>query len=204
MTLPPLAARQGIPADLAYLRASYPKPEWRQHGNFGELSAFWLHVHDSLRAHGAELGQLTTAFREGRLDPGSFQRAFVPRINQFLQHLNGHHQIEDQAYFPKFRTLDARMVAGFDLLEADHRVIHEALLASAQSGQALLTALAHGGDASRAADGYRATPIACWRSSRATSPTRKTSSSPRCCIMASAASVSCGLVSALRLARASP
>jgi hemerythrin-like domain-containing protein len=106
-------------------------------------------------AHGAELGQLTTTFREGRLDPGHFQRAFVPRLNQFLQHLNGHHQIEDHAYFPKFRTLDARMVAGFDLLEADHRLIHEALLASARSGQALLITLPRGADASRAAaDSY--------------------------------------------------
>lgn len=155
LALPPLAARTGIPDDLAYLRASYPKPDWRQHANFGELSAFWLHVHDSLRAHGAELGRLTTAFREGRLDPASFQRAFVPRLNQFLQHLNGHHQIEDHAYFPKFRTLDARMVAGFDLLEADHHLIHEALLASAHSAQALLTALPRGADASRpAADSY--------------------------------------------------
>jgi hemerythrin-like domain-containing protein len=155
MTLPPLAAREGIPDDMAYLRARYPRPEWRQHANFGELSAFWLHVHDSLRGHGAELGRLTTAFREGRLDPASFQRAFVPRLNQFLQHLNGHHQIEDHAYFPKFRTLDMRMVAGFDLLEADHRLIHEALLASARSGQALLTALGGGSDAARsAADSY--------------------------------------------------
>jgi len=149
--LPPLAERDGISEDLAYLRANYPKREWRAHRNFGELTAFWLHVHDSLRAHGAELVRLTTGFREGQVDAGGFQRAFVPRLNQFLQHLQGHHQIEDHAYFPKFRALDPRMVAGFDLLEADHHHIHEALLASARSAQALLTALPGGGDAARAA-----------------------------------------------------
>lgn len=150
-SLAPLDRRDGIGEDLAYLRASCPQPGWRAHRNFGELSAFWLQVHDGLREHGAELARLTAAFREGRLDPGSFQRAFVPRLNQFLRHLQGHHQIEDHAYFPRFRALDDRMIAGFDLLEADHGHIHEALLASARSGQALLTALAGGRDASRAA-----------------------------------------------------
>jgi hemerythrin-like domain-containing protein len=151
----PLDRRDGIPDTLAYLRASYPKPAWRAHANFGELSAFWLHVHDHLRTSGAELAKLTTAFREDQVDPATFQRAFVPRISQFLQHLNGHHQIEDHAYFPKFRALDARMVAGFDLLEADHHQIHEALLAAARSGQALLNALAQTRDAARtAADTY--------------------------------------------------
>jgi hemerythrin-like domain-containing protein len=152
--LEPLDQRAGIPDTLAYLRATYPKPEWRTHANFGDLSAFWLQVHDSLRAHGAELARLTTAFREGQVDPATFQRAFVPRLNQFLQHLNGHHQIEDRHYFPKFRTLDPRMIAGFDLLEADHHHIHDALLASARSAQSLLDALVRGGDTRPAADVY--------------------------------------------------
>ena len=133
--------RAGISDDLAYLRGSYPRPAWRAHRNFGELSAFWLHVHDHLRASAAELGRLTPAFREGQVDPDNFQRAFVPRFNEFLQHLNGHHQIEDRHYFPRFRALDPRMAAGFDLLDADHHQIHEALIASARSAQALLNAI---------------------------------------------------------------
>ena len=152
----PLDRRDGIPDTIAYLRADYPKPAWRSHRNFGELSAFWLQVHDHLRAHGAEVGRLTAAFREGQVDPDSFQRAFVPALNQFLQHLNGHHQIEDRHYFPKFRALDPRMGAGFDLLDADHHHIHDALLAAARSGQALLDAVRQAPDARPAADRHAA------------------------------------------------
>lgn len=151
-----LDRRGGISDDLAYLRADYPKPDWRTHRNFGELSAFWLHVHDHLRASAAEIGRLIDAFRGGQIDPASFQRAFVPGLNQFLQHLNGHHQIEDRHYFPKFRALDARMAAGFDLLDADHRQIHDALLASARSAQAMLDAIRQTPDARAATDAYAA------------------------------------------------
>ena len=92
-----LAARTGLPADIAYLRAAYPAPTWRAHRNFGELCAFWLQVHASLRDHGVQLQRATGAFREGRMDAAGFQRFFAPHLNQFLQHLNAHHQIEDSA-----------------------------------------------------------------------------------------------------------
>jgi len=153
-----LATRAGLSDDIACLRAAYPQPQWRSHANFGEMAAFWLSVHDSLRGHGAQLAQATQAFRDGQWPAADFQRFFVPNLNQFLQHLNGHHQIEDSAYFPRFRALDPRMVAGIDLLESDHAVIHDRLLASVDSARLLLQALAgRGGDAQRyAVDAYAA------------------------------------------------
>ncbi len=154
MTTPPdllLPARTGLPADIAYLRATWPAPTWHGHGNFGELAAFWLQVHASLREQGEALAQVMAAFRERRTDPQSFQRLFVPRLNHFLQHLNGHHQIEDAAYFPKFRALDPRMVAGFDLLGSDHVIIHEALTGSIDTARRLLAALPGDDDARRRA-----------------------------------------------------
>jgi hemerythrin-like domain-containing protein len=151
----PLDTRTGLPDALAYLRADYPRPGWRGHPRFGQLADFWLAVHDSLRGQGRQLGELIAAFREGQRDEAGFRAMFVPRLNQFLQQLNHHHQIEDHAYFPKFRALDPRMVAGFDLLEADHHVIHGALIETAKGGQALLDALARDKDAARrAADSY--------------------------------------------------
>ena len=95
------------------------------------------------------------AFREGRQDVATFQRSFVRRLNHFLKHLNGHHQIEDSAYFPRFRALDPRMVAGFDLLENDHELIHQRLLDTVDSARGLLGALDKAEDARRsAADAY--------------------------------------------------
>ena len=152
-----LPTRTGLPDEIAYLRDAYPAPLWRGHVNYGEMAAFWLQVHDSLREHGRELGRVTHAFREGQLDPAGFQRVFTPRLNHFLQHLQGHHQIEDRAYFPRFRALDPRMAAGFEILENDHGVIHDQLIASAQSARRLLVSLSQSGDEQRrTGDAYAA------------------------------------------------
>ncbi|UUL82735.1 hemerythrin domain-containing protein [Sphingomonas qomolangmaensis] len=150
-----LAARSSIDDSIAYLLAAHPQAGWRAHANFGQLADFWLHVHGSLRGEGAEVARVVDRFRDRQLDPHAFERAFVPRLNGFLGHLEQHHQIEDAAYFPKFKTIDPRMVAGFDLLEADHALIHELLLNTVDDARALLAALALPGDAGlRAADAY--------------------------------------------------
>ncbi|MEP9402239.1 hemerythrin domain-containing protein [Sphingomonas sp. VNH70] len=151
-----LATRVGIGDDIAYLRPAHPQPGWRAHANFGQLADFWLHVHASLKGEAAAVAATLAALRAGRLDPAGFQRRFVGELNRFLQHLDAHHRIEDQAYFPKFRALDPRMARGFDLLDADHHAIHAALVANADAARTLLAAL-HGSDAvDRAADGYAA------------------------------------------------
>ena len=151
----PLESRNGIPDALAYLRSSYLRDDWPNHSNFGELANFWLHVHDNLREHGTALRQATMDYRERRLDADRYRRFFIPALNQFLQHLNGHHQIEDRHYFPKFRSLDPRMVAGFDLLDRDHHSIHDALLSSAEKANHFMMAFESGDDAARrAADAY--------------------------------------------------
>ncbi|MEI9891182.1 MAG: hemerythrin domain-containing protein [Caulobacteraceae bacterium] len=151
----PLPTRTGLPSSIAYLRDIHPQAQWPDHANYGEMAAFWLQVHNSLREHAWALALDTDALREGRLDAAGFQRRFVPRYNNFIQHLAGHHQIEDTVYFPRFRALDPRMVAGFDLLEHDHGLIHQALLASLGGAQGVMAALAEGGDAQRQAiDAY--------------------------------------------------
>lgn len=152
-----LPVRTGLPDAIAFLRDAHPKPRWQHHANYGALAAFWLQVHDTLRAHGRQLQQATRDLQDGRRDAADFQRFFVPALNGFLQHLDGHHRIEDVAYFPRFRMLDRRMAAGFDLLENDHALIHEALLASADGARQLLAVLDRSQDARRrAADVYAA------------------------------------------------
>jgi hemerythrin-like domain-containing protein len=149
-----LATRGAIGDDLAYLRAAYPQPDWRAHANFGQLADFWLHIHASLRAEAAAVETSLTAFRDGKLDAQAFQRRFVPDLNRFLQHLNGHHQVEDHAYFPKFRALDPRMARGFDLLDADHHAIHDELEHNVAGARTLLAALAGSGAVDCAAADY--------------------------------------------------
>jgi iron-sulfur cluster repair protein YtfE (RIC family) len=147
--------RDGLPDDIAFLRAHYPRGDWRLHTNFGQLADFWLQVHASLRHEGSEVSRLVDAFRDRRIDANQLQRAFVPLLNGFLQHLDQHHRIEDSLYFPKFRLLDERMVVGFDLLEADHTQIHHHLVATVEHARGLLNALSGPGEIARtAADEY--------------------------------------------------
>ena len=150
-----LDSRSGLPDELAYLRALYARDAWRSHGNFGELANFWLQVHEGLRREGSMLRQATADYREGRLDAHAYRGFLAPNLNHFLQHLNGHHQIEDRVYFPKFRALDARMAAGFDLLDSDHHEIHAALLESAEAANRFLAAFGQDADSlAREGDAY--------------------------------------------------
>ena len=144
-----------LPPDIAYLRAKYPRETWDAHRNYGETARFWLQMHDMFRELGGMLKQATHHFREGGLAPDELRRFFAPRLNYFLGHLEGHHSIEDYQYFPLFRAYDKRLIVGFDLLEEDHEVIHEKLIASAETSQLFLEALHRDDDARRyAADSY--------------------------------------------------
>ncbi|WP_423820635.1 hemerythrin domain-containing protein [Salinisphaera sp. SPP-AMP-43] len=152
-----LGNRDRLPAEIAFLRERYPSSGWTVHSNYGELSAFWLSVHERLKAQGHALQQAIREFREGAEQAAVFRQRFMPRLGEYLQHVEGHHQIEDRHYFPRFRRLDRRMVAGFELLENDHDIIHERLVASADSARALMDALARDRDsARRAADAFAA------------------------------------------------
>ena len=161
MTLSPasvlLPDRTGLSDEIAYLRAAYPAAKWQSHRNYGELTAFWLHVHASLREQAARLDGMTASFREGSMAVGAFQAAVVPGLNHFLHHLSGHHGIEDQAYFPKFRALDPRMAAGFDVLESDHGIIHARLEATLDAARTMLRAFGMPGDSRPAVDAYAGT-----------------------------------------------
>lgn len=152
-----LGDRVGLPDEIAFLRAHYPRENWRSHANFGQLADFWLHVHATLRHEGGEVSGIVDAFRNRQIDEKQLQSTFAPRLSGFLQHLDQHHRIEDHAYFPKFRQMDERMVAGFALLEADHDLIHQRLVATVENAQGLLSALSDPGErARRAADTYAA------------------------------------------------
>lgn len=62
-----LGDRTGLPDDIAFLRAGYPRGDWRVHANFGQLADFWLQVHTSLRHEGSEVSRVVDAFRNRQL-----------------------------------------------------------------------------------------------------------------------------------------
>ena len=141
-----LDARKGLPADLRALVQRYPRETWDAHPNLGQTARFWLQRHDMFRELGATLidalGERRDAMETGAGDdaPG-FVRFFAPRLQLFLSELDTHHRIEDHHYFPLFRAAEAGLAHGFNLLDSDHHVIHEAIERNAESANAMLRAL---------------------------------------------------------------
>lgn len=116
--------RPGLPEEWLFLLKQHPRDDWAAHRNLGPLAEFWLARHNGFRQLGHTLDTLLTDFREDRIKADRFGGLFAPRLQQFLSELHHHHQIEDHHYFPVFMAAEKRLVAGFELLESDHELIH--------------------------------------------------------------------------------
>lgn len=80
-------------------------------------------------------------WRNGSDNPADMASWMAPRINFFLGELDGHHNVEDHHFFPLLRRVEPSLARGFDLLDSDHEVIHEALEANANSANRLFASL---------------------------------------------------------------
>jgi len=150
-----LDSRDGWPLDLRVLADKYPREGWQRHANLGDMACFWLQRHDMFREIAATLTDATTAFREGTATAETFRTFFTPRLQFFLQQLNGHHQVEDLHYFPVFQAAEARLARGFDVLEGDHHLIHGEIAATAAAANVFLRTPVNDADSLRAAgDAY--------------------------------------------------
>ena len=147
--------RRKLPDDLRFLLEKYPRETWNGHANLGETARFWLQRHDMFRELGGMLQKSVADYREGLLPPVDFAQWFAPRLRFFLHQLHGHHQIEDLHYFPVFAEAERRLQRGFDILDSDHHVIHDALERNAEKAREFLIALKQDEDRKRfAADAY--------------------------------------------------
>ena len=150
-----LQSRNGWPEELRLLLDRFPREVWPGHANLGEMAQFWLDRHQGFRDLGKALSGATSNFREGNMPPDAFRRFFAPRLQFFLQNLEGHHQIEDLHFFPLFRAAEKRLVKGFDVLEGDHEAIHAEIIRTVESANGLLGTVESDNDARRkATDAY--------------------------------------------------
>jgi hypothetical protein len=157
MSLDPLhlETRAKLPDDLRYLVEKYPRGEWQAHDNIRGMAGFWLQRHDMFRDMGGLLTAAIGDYREGRKDAKQFAGFFAPRLNHFLGNLDGHHNVEDHHYFPIFAAAETRLKRGFEVLDADHHLIHDALERNAEAANGFLRALQDNEDKQRfAADAY--------------------------------------------------
>jgi hemerythrin-like domain-containing protein len=133
-----LETRTGLPDALRVLVEAYPREVWEMHANFGQLVQFWMQRHMMFR-------QLVGILRDDAAslaDRGMSFKDYAPRLSHYagtlLNELHGHHQIEDQHYFPRLVTLDRRVESGFELLENDHDAMDGLLHNMATSANAVL------------------------------------------------------------------
>ena len=135
-----LNGREGLEAAHRILLAELPRESWktaRLHPN----AAHWLEIHAWFRQSAAELGRGAVDAKAERVEPGPFFQWAVPRLNAFLQHLDGHHRIESLHYFPAFKRQEPRLETGFELLDRDHGAIDGLLHALADEARGLQAAL---------------------------------------------------------------
>lgn len=144
-----LASRAGLPAEFLYLRDAFPRARWDETG-LNPTARHWLGMHRGFRAHQAQMGAMVEAWRADAIDAQALHRSLIPALQQFLQHLDGHHRIESGHYFPALQQLEPRIAAGIDLLDRDHDAIYAHIEAMVETGRALHQAVA--GGAADAAD----------------------------------------------------
>ena len=119
-----LASRAGLPPELLYLRAAFPRDRWTS--TLDETAAFWLQMHASFRGHQAHMDGLISQWRASG-DAAALHRQLIPTLQSFLQHLDGHHRVESGHYFPMMRRAEPEIGAGIDLLDRDHEAIRGVL-----------------------------------------------------------------------------
>jgi hemerythrin-like domain-containing protein len=153
-----LDMRIGWPEELRFILERYPREAWPGHVNLAGMVRFWLDIHNGFRRAGEALRGSTSEFREGLVTPDRFRSGYAPRLQTFLGHLEGHHNIEDYQMFPLFNAAEPRLLKGFDMLERDHGVIHAAMERMAETANAFMQAPTEEKDKMRyAADAYAET-----------------------------------------------
>ena len=142
--LPPhltLSDRAALPDEYRLILAELPRTKWQAHADFNGLAAFWLDRHIAFRRMLDALGSDLQA----RIDGDMAAEAYAGRLSRLgsrlLGDLIGHHQIEDQVYFPELARLEPRIARGFDMLDADHHALHELIDRFAARGNAVLSSV---------------------------------------------------------------
>ena len=128
-----LASRAALPADLLALLEKFPRAKWPQAPGFHGLASFWLDKHLGFRALLNGLRTDAEAAHDGKLSGERWKQRMSGLGGRLINELVGHHQIEDDAYFPQMLRLERRLARGFDILDRDHHAL-DAMIAEFVAG----------------------------------------------------------------------
>ena len=133
-----LTTRPGLPPHLRVLVEELPRLTWEQQPNFGGLAAFWLDRHLDFRHLTTLLQTDTESLLDGGMSPDDHAQRLAHYGTSLLQSLHGHHQIEDDHYFPMMTKMDPRVTTAFTLLDADHHALDALIAGFADAANAVL------------------------------------------------------------------
>jgi hypothetical protein len=133
--------RSGLPGELLALLRKFPRDQWANDARLHGLAEGWLQRHNLFRELSGLIGGTTTDLREGRTSPATFLPLFQRRMGLLLGELDMHHRAEDEHYFPSFAAAAPKLQKGFDILDNDHGVIHDAIDNLATASRELIAAL---------------------------------------------------------------
>ena len=133
-----LGLRSGLPDALRALLSDYPREGWAADPNFEGLVAFWLYRHMMFRKILALMQADTQALLDRSLDRAQFSSELNRLGGMLVNDLHGHHQIEDQHYFPALAAKEPSIARGFEILDRDHHAIDGQLAGFVLSANAVL------------------------------------------------------------------
>lgn len=136
-----LPNRTALPEEYRLILADYPRAGWPEHPDFNGLAAFWLERHLGFRRMLDALGADLRARIKGDMAADAYAGRLSRLGSRLLGDLIGHHQVEDQVYFPELARLEPRIARGFAMLDADHHALHELINRFATGGNAVLAAV---------------------------------------------------------------
>ncbi|MBN8629273.1 MAG: hemerythrin domain-containing protein [Rhodobacterales bacterium] len=122
-----LGTRKGLPKDQLFLTDKHPRGTWKSQPALAGIGEIWLGNHDYFRAISKRIGAQLLRLREEAETSYDSGPALRRHISSLLGGLDGHHRVEDHHYFPMFQRAEPRLVRGFEILDADHHMIHDAI-----------------------------------------------------------------------------
>lgn len=116
----------------------------------------WLDRHLWFRKRIAALKDDARALTGRGMEPERYATRLSRLGSEFVQHLHGHHGIEDDHYFPALQAREPRIARGFDILDLDHKALDGHIEGFVEGANGLLRALPRpveaGAEAGRFAD----------------------------------------------------
>lgn len=109
-----------------FLHDVFPPSQWRRLPNRSDVSS-WLGVHQSLRKGQDSLEYLNRAYLKQKISWEEYQQQVAYKGYLHYGHLDGHHRNEDAYQFPRMIQKYPQLNHGFELLDKDHKQIHQQL-----------------------------------------------------------------------------